>query len=102
MNASTVCRNPNSIAYTGFSATNICGDFATETSPISPSSRNQSTMIGPNSRPTTCVPCFWIKNRAISTISARGSTHFCSAGAMISMPSMAESTEMAGVMTASP
>ena len=59
-------------------------------------------MIGPNRRPTTCVPCFCSRNKPISTINASGNTHVCSAGAMISMPSMAESTEMAGVITASP
>ncbi len=52
--------------------------------------------------PTTDVPLRWIRNSAAKITSVIGNTNGDSDGAAISRPSMAESTEMAGVMTASP
>ncbi|MNL07785.1 hypothetical protein D3C87_1284760 [compost metagenome] len=70
--------------------------------PSAPSVTNHSVMIGPKNLPTVAVPCRWIRNRTVRITSVIGITKCPSCGAAISRPSTAESTEMAGVMTASP
>ncbi len=70
--------------------------------PSSASVRNQITIAGANSLPTLPVPRFWIANNAVSTSSDSGTIKLSSSGAIICSPSMAESTEMAGVITPSP
>ncbi|MCY1221822.1 hypothetical protein D9M72_338910 [compost metagenome] len=59
-------------------------------------------MIGPNSLPMVAVPWRWIRNSAARITSVIGITNCDSCGAAISSPSTADSTEIAGVMTASP
>ncbi|MCY1428877.1 hypothetical protein D9M71_447760 [compost metagenome] len=63
---------------------------------------NHSTMIGPKRVPMRAVPCFWIRNRPTSTISDKGTTHCSRPSNAISSPSMADSTEIAGVIMLSP
>ena len=63
---------------------------------------NQSSVIGPNQRPTPAVPKCWTANSATSTPSAIGTTSGCSAGVATLRPSTALSTEMAGVSRQSP
>ena len=59
-------------------------------------------MQGPNSFPTAPVPRNWIENNPIRMPIVTGTTHDSSAGVATEMPSTAESTEIAGVSTASP
>ena len=52
--------------------------------------------------PTLAVPRFWIMNSATMIASVTGTTNGWSAGATISRPSTADSTEIAGVIMPSP
>ena len=63
---------------------------------------NQITMIGPNRAATFAVPrdCAANSTSRITTVS--GTTYSWNAGVATSMPSIAESTDKAGVITASP
>ena len=68
--------------------------------------RNQTTMIGPNRLATLAVPRDCDRNSSTSTTALASSTvpwltTWCSWGTVF-MPSMADSTEMAGVIMASP
>ena len=63
---------------------------------------NQSIMIGPNSAATRAVPCDWKANSTTRMTTVKGTTNSWKAGWATSMPSIAESTESAGVITASP
>ncbi len=101
-NACSACSCRNAIAYIGLTAARICGAFIRFIRPSAASAANQTSITGPNSLPTTDVPLRWIRNSAAKITSVIGNTNGDSDGAAISRPSMAESTEMAGVMTASP
>ena len=63
---------------------------------------NQTTMTGPNTRPTLPVPRYCMANSATITATLIGRTKSFSSGAETSRPSTADSTEMAGVITPSP
>ncbi len=63
---------------------------------------NHSTMTGPKSRPTLCVPNRCARNSTVKMATPIGSTASWTPGDTTLMPSTAESTEMAGVMTLSP
>ena len=63
---------------------------------------NHTIITGPNTAPTVPVPVRWMANRAIRITTEIGTTHASAAGATISMPSTAESTEIAGVIIPSP
>ena len=63
---------------------------------------NQTSMTGPKALPMRAVPCGWIANKASRIAAAAGSTTVCSDGAICSMPSSADSTEIAGVIAPSP
>ena len=63
---------------------------------------NQTTMTGPNSRPMLAVPRRWIANNPTRIASVAGKMNCSKAGVMSLRPSMADSTEIAGVMTPSP
>ena len=63
---------------------------------------NQITMTGPNSRPMLSVPWRWIRNSPIRITSVTGTMNSPKLGATSLSPSIAESTEIAGVMTPSP
>ncbi len=71
------------------------------TAPSTPIATNHTTITGPNRRPTLCVPRYWMANSATRMTNVAGTTKFAAAGLNL-MPSMAESTEIAGVMTPSP
>ncbi len=62
---------------------------------------NQTTMTGPNNRPTLPVPRYWRAKSPTRMTSVAGTTKSAALGLNLS-PSMAESTEIAGVMTPSP
>ena len=70
--------------------------------PSSASVANHTTITGPNSRPTVSVPRFWIENRPTRMAAVIGSTQVWIVGAAISIPSTADSTEIAGVIIPSP
>ncbi len=89
-------------ASTGSSARRISGAAQTLTRPSTPMTTNQTTMTGPNNRPMLAVPRRWIANKPIRTASVTGRTKSANAGVTSFNPSMAESTEIAGVMTPSP
>lgn len=72
------------------------------TTPVTASIANHSTITGPNQRPTTAVPNRCTRNSATSTTRAAGTTQGVSAGVITLRPSIAPSTEMAGVMMLSP
>ena len=70
--------------------------------PSAPMATNQSTATGPKSAPTRAVPRRCSANRPMTTPTAIGSTYGLNAAVPTSRPSTADSTEMAGVSTASP
>ena len=59
-------------------------------------------LIGPNQRPTAAVPICWTANRPMMTPSASGTTTGSNAGVATFSPSIALSTEIAGVSRQSP
>ena len=63
---------------------------------------NQASMTGPKKRPIVPVPKRWARNSASKITTVSGTTTGVSEGAATSSPSMALSTEMAGVMAPSP
>ena len=89
-------------ACSGLSAPRTAGVWAICCTPVIASNRNHSTMIGPNSLPTTPVPLRCMTNSAISTPMAIGSTKRFRPGSTTSRPSTALSTDIAGVITLSP
>ena len=64
--------------------------------------RNQTTITGPNSRPIRWVPWCWMANRPTRMTSVTGRMNDAKPGAASFSPSIAESTDIAGVMTPSP
>ena len=70
--------------------------------PLTVSVANHSTMIGPNQAPTLPVPKRCTANRPIRIAADVGTTKGLSAGVITSSPSIAPSTEIAGVSTLSP
>ena len=70
--------------------------------PTAPSAKNQSRQIGPNTAPTLAVPRRCSANRPSSTSTAIGSTQRLKSGVPTSSPSIADTTEIAGVSTVSP
>ena len=63
---------------------------------------NQTSMIGPNRRPSGPVPCRWTMNRATMITRVIGITRGSIEDEIVSVPSTAESTEIAGVIMLSP
>jgi len=63
---------------------------------------NHASVIGPNNFPTAAVPYFWIRNNATRIMSEIGIMNLCKPGVAISIPSTADRTEIAGVITDSP
>ena len=64
--------------------------------------KNQTSIIGPNSAPTRPVPRLWMAKSPTRTTHVSGMTTGLSAGVATSSPSIALSTEMAGVIIPSP
>ena len=63
---------------------------------------NHPTITGPNIRPMNCVPCLCMTNSPIRITTVAGTTAGASDGASTFKPSMALSTEIAGVIAPSP
>ena len=63
---------------------------------------NHNSMMGPKKRPTSAVPCFFTTNSPTRMPAVMGTIQSLKIGVATLMPSMADSTEMAGVMTLSP
>ena len=70
--------------------------------PSSAMTANHTRVSGPKNLPMPAVPCFCTANRPNRITSVSGITNFLKAGDTTSMPSTADSTEIAGVMTPSP
>ena len=89
-------------AYTGFTARSTLGSPRISVTPSTASTENHTTMTGPKNRPIVVVPRCWIRKSAARIAQEIGTTQSPRPGAAIFAPSTAESTEMAGVMAASP
>ena len=70
--------------------------------PETPSARNQSAVTGPKTLATLPVPKRWTANSTARMTSVIGTTYGSKAGVTTFRPSTADSTEIAGVMMASP
>ena len=89
-------------AYVGSSARKISGSRTIWLTPSAARVTNQTIMTGPKNLPTASVPFCWMKNSAVMTIAPMGTTYSVSPSCTVSRPSMADMTEIAGVMTLSP
>lgn len=96
------CPNRNESAYVGDSALRIDGLLTMPRMPQAPITTNQTTITGPNSRPTTAVPSRCSRKRPMMITAVIGSTMAPTDGAATCAPSIAESTEIAGVIMLSP
>jgi hypothetical protein len=63
---------------------------------------NHTSVIGPKMAPMPAVPRFWTRKSAARIATVTGTTNGSNAGVATCSPSMALSTEIAGVMTPSP
>ena len=70
--------------------------------PRSASKANQTSITGPNTRPTLPVPCRCARKSPSRIRRVSGSTARVNASDTTESPSTADSTEMAGVITLSP
>jgi hypothetical protein len=102
MKVQSGCSNAKASAWRGSSAPSTSGERTMLTMPRIAITANHSTITGPNNAPTFAVPLRWMKKSPIRITSAAGTTMRSSAGSMTVMPSTADSTEIAGVMIASP
>ena len=59
-------------------------------------------MTGPNSRPTAPLPSRWSTNSRTIIVAVIGTTNVASDGWIVSIPSTADSTDIAGVIMLSP
>ena len=88
--------------WNGLSAHSTPGSRAIQITPGIAIATNQIAMIGPNSAATFAVPRDWNANSTTRMTTVNGTTKSWNAGVATSMPSTADSTDSAGVMTASP
>ena len=86
----------------GLMASSTLGYWTIWLRPSTPRVVNQTTMTGPNTRPTASVPRLCTANRPTRMTHATGITQSSKAGDATLNPSTALSTEMAGVMRPSP
>ena len=86
----------------GDSARRMSGLLTMPLMPQAAITPNHSSMTGPNSRPTARVPSRWMTNSPTRMTPVIGSTMSPTDGAATCTPSIAESTEMAGVIMLSP
>ena len=89
-------------ASAGLTALRISGAAQILTTPSRPMTTNQTSMTGPNSLPMLAVPRRWIRNSPTRIAIVTGTVNCSKCGAMSFRPSIADSTEIAGVMTPSP
>src|SRR5262249_10764277 len=101
-NATVKCPNRKPRAELGDRAFTSAGGTAIPCAPIAPIAVNHTAMTGPNSRPTAPVPSRCSKNRPTMITAVIGTTSSSTDGAATLTPSIAESTEIAGVMMLSP
>jgi len=92
----------NWIAYVGDKASRIVGRCTICGMPSTARQMNQTIMTGPNARPTLPVPDRWTANRMARTSAEPGSTSTRRSRLTTCRPSMADITEMAGVISESP
>ena len=71
-------------------------------SPNKPIEINQTSVIGPKNFPIVAVPCRCTTKSAVKIPRPIGISHLSNAGVAMLKPSIAESTEIAGVMIPSP
>jgi len=83
-------------------ASKILGRSTMCMTPSTAMQANHTSVMGPKNLPMPAVPRFCTRNRHSRMTSVMGMMNRCSAGDMTSIPSTADSTEMAGVMTPSP
>ena len=102
MNAIPGCVSPNASAWCGEIAPRISGLARTCGIPRAARVTNHSAMIGPKKRPTMPVPNRCTENNPVRTRTDRGSTRLWKLSSTTESPSIADMTEIAGVMTLSP
>ena len=83
-------------------APRISGFATTCGKPSAANVTNHTIMIGPKNRPTRAVPNRCTANRPASTSTANGRTRLSKLSFTTDRPSMADITEIAGVITLSP
>ena len=88
--------------HCGERACRTAGSRLIPTTPQAAITANQVSITGPKKDPIRPVPNRWITKSPASTTTANGTTADANEGLMISNPSAADSTEMAGVITLSP
>ena len=96
------CSTMNSTPQCGDRDERISGSAAMPRRPSRASTANHATMTGPNSRPTRAVPARCTRKSPVMTMAPSGTSNWRSEGSGTERPSMADMTEMAGVMTLSP
>ncbi len=89
-------------AQSGLSAASTAGALMMPWMPSAARTANQPTITGPKICPITPVPCLCMTNRPIRMTMVTGTTTGASDGASTLRPSIALSTEIAGVMAPSP
>ena len=89
-------------AWMGFTEARMSGRSMMATTPSAAMTENQAIMSGPKTLPMRSVPCFCMRNRMIRIRQVPGRMNGPAWSVATSRPSMAESTEMAGVMMPSP
>ena len=92
----------NVMAYIGLTAARMAGERMTSCRPVAAITVNQINISGPKNAPTFAVPWRCIKNSPKITTMVTGIMTLSKFGDTISSPSMAPSTEIAGVITPSP
>ena len=92
----------SSMAYSGFTAASTLGSETMARSPRNPNTPNHKSITGPKMRPMCPVPNRCTANRNTRTTVVSGATHPCKLSSKMVRPSIADSTEMDGVMTPSP
>lgn len=92
----------NRAAYQGERALRIAGFCTMPRTPKAPIAVNHRAITGPNSRPTAPVPSRCSRNRQTMMAAVIGSTRCASDGDATLTPSIADSTEIAGVIMLSP
>src|SRR6185436_17743999 len=95
-------RVKNATAYVGSTALSTEGFFAICQTPSEAIVRNQTAVTGPKKRPIFAVPYFWTANNAMITTIVIGTTYDATRVVATLSPSIALSTEIAGVIMPSP
>ena len=89
-------------AWTGFTASSTEGSCSTERAPSTPSTVNHRIITGPNTLPMWPVPKRCTAKMKTRTTVVSGAIQLSRAGLWTDRPSIADSTEIEGVITPSP